>query len=69
MMSSLPPGVTDSMIDEHTNGPMCKCGHYWCDHNEDKTCDSYINIKNKEECPCKKFEEGYPEEESENVDR
>jgi len=39
-MSSLPPGVTDQMIDDHVNGPMCMCGHYWCDHYEsDKDLD------------------------------
>ncbi len=66
MSSNLPPGVTDQMIEDNANGPMCKCGDYWCDHNEDGICDSYTNIKHKEECECKKFEEGFPEDE--NID-
>ena len=39
-MSNLPPGVTDSMIDDHVNGPMCECGHYAAEHySEDNEID------------------------------
>jgi len=55
-MSNLPPGVTDAMCEPFD--PMCGCGHYYSDHNEDETCDMYANIKKKEACTCKKFEEG-----------
>ena len=68
MSSNLPPGVTDAMIEEHVNGPMCKCGDYWSEHNEDGSCDCYKNLRTKEECPCKQFEEGHPEEPSEDID-
>ncbi len=67
-MSSLPPGVSDYDIDRHTNGPMCTCGHWSCDHNEDDTCDCYINFFKKIECPCTKFTEGEPEPEYDHDD-
>ena len=63
---NLPPGCSDADIDRHANGPMCNCGHFWCDHNDDEhnSCDCYtiiINSRTKKECPCTKFEEGWPE--------
>lgn len=69
-MSSLPPGVSDYDIDRHVNGPMCNCGHWWCDHNDDKdnSCDCFTNVGLKIECPCTKFTEGEPEPEYDHDD-
>jgi len=62
-MSNLPPGVTDQMIEDYGNGPLCKCGDHFSEHNEDGSCNCYKNLRTKEKCTCKKFEEGYPEDE------
>lgn len=47
-MSSLPPNVTDAMIEQHFGDPECNCGHCYSDHDEkDNHCLG---------CGCKNFE-------------
>ena len=61
-MSSLPPGVTDQMIEDHVNGPPCdNCGHYAVDHYDegDEIKDDAGNVLeacNIVNCVCKKYE-------------
>lgn len=58
----LPPGVSDRMIDEHTDGPPCNnCGHtgdWHYDEGDEVRDDSnqILEACNHVGCECKKYE-------------
>ena len=56
-MSSLPPGVTDAMIEKQTQDPeeLCNCHHRNYEHNNDGVCKD-------EDCECTEFN-NYPVDE------
>ncbi len=65
-MSNLPPGVTDSMIENHYADKICaNCNHFWSEHLTDEEVGQRYSegevyqtkCDGEPHCPCSLFEE------------